>query len=199
MARAAAAPPARRRSKRLQRAIEKYLTNPGMRLALRAGVAPRSFALLETTGNKTGRRRLTPVGNGLTGGTFWLVSELGLTSGYARNLQANPRVRVKVKRRWYDGAATILPDDDGWARREEIDRKNGLMGRFDGKIFRASATDPVTIRIDLLGGRGLMSRMSDRHRPRCERDHNGRAASKENTHGQVPAAEALPRRTDARR
>jgi deazaflavin-dependent oxidoreductase (nitroreductase family) len=151
MARAAAAPPARRRSKRLQRAIEKYLTNPGMRLALRAGVAPRSFALLETTGNKTGRRRLTPVGNGLTGGTFWLVSELGLTSGYARNLQANPRVRVKVKRRWYDGAATVLPDDDGWERREEIDRKNGLMGRFDGKIFRASATDPVTIRIDLLG------------------------------------------------
>jgi hypothetical protein len=41
-----------------------------MRLALRAGIAPRSFALLETIGNKTGRRRLTPVGNGLDGDTF---------------------------------------------------------------------------------------------------------------------------------
>lgn len=120
-----------------------------MRFALRAGIAPRSFALLETIGNKTGRRRLTPVGNGLDGEVFWLVSELGLASGYARNLQANPRVRVKVGRRWFDGVASVVPDDDGWARREEIDRRNGLMGRFDGKIFRASAIDPVTIRIDL--------------------------------------------------
>lgn len=120
-----------------------------MRFALRAGIAPRSFALLETIGNKTGRRRLTPVGNGLDGEVFWLVSELGLASGYARNLQANPRVRVKVGLRWFDGVASVVPDDDGWARREEIDRRNGLMGRFDGKIFRASAIDPVTIRIDL--------------------------------------------------
>jgi deazaflavin-dependent oxidoreductase (nitroreductase family) len=149
MAQTAADTPTARQSRRLQRAIEKYVSNPGMRLALRAGVAPRSFALLETTGNKTGRRRLTPIGNGLAGDTFWLVSELGLRSGYARNLQANPRVRIKIKRRWYDGDATILPDDDGWGRRQQIDRNNGLMGRVDGKIFRASATDPVTIRIEL--------------------------------------------------
>jgi deazaflavin-dependent oxidoreductase (nitroreductase family) len=138
--------------RRVQRTIEKYVSNPGMRLALRVGVAPRTFALLETTGNKTGRRRLTPVGNGLDGDTFWLVSELGLRSGYARNLQANPQVRVKVGRRWYSGSATFLPEDDGWKRREEIDDRNGLMGRLDGKIFRASATEPVTIRIDLVGG-----------------------------------------------
>jgi deazaflavin-dependent oxidoreductase (nitroreductase family) len=144
-----AVPPGSRRPRRVQRAIEKYVSNPGMRLALRAGIAPRTFALLETTGNKTGWRRLTPVGNGLDGDTFWLVSELGLKSGYARNLQANPQVRVKVGRRWYRGTATVLPDDDGWMRREEIDQRNGLMGRVDGKIFRASATNPVTFRIDL--------------------------------------------------
>lgn len=124
-----------------------------MRLALRTGVAPRTFALLETIGNKSGRRRLTPIGNGLDGDTFWLVSELGLRSGYARNLQANPRVRVKVGRRWHSGIATILPEDDAWKRREEVDRRNGLMGRLDGKIFRASATTPVTIRIDLDPGK----------------------------------------------
>jgi deazaflavin-dependent oxidoreductase (nitroreductase family) len=149
MVEAVSARPASQRPRRVQRTIEKYVSNPGMRLALRAGVAPRTFALLETTGNKTGRRRLTPVGNGLTGDTFWLVSELGLTSGYARNLQANPHVRVKVGRRWFSGTATIVPDDDGWRRREEIDQRNGLMGKVDGKIFRASATSPVTIRIDL--------------------------------------------------
>lgn len=138
-----------RRTRRVQRVIEKYVSNPGMRLALRTGLAPRTFALLETTGNKTGRRRLTPVGNGLDGDRFWLVSELGLRSGYARNVKANPEVRVKVGRRWYGGTATFLPEDDAWKRREEIDQRNGLMGKFDGKIFRASATEPMTIRIDL--------------------------------------------------
>lgn len=135
--------------RRIQRALERYVANPGMRMVLRVGVAPRSFALLETTGNKTGRRRLTPVGNGKERNTFWLVSEHGMKSGYARNLQAHPQVRVKVGRCWYSGTATILPDDDGWARRAEIDRSNGLVGRLDGKVFRASATDPITIRIDL--------------------------------------------------
>jgi deazaflavin-dependent oxidoreductase (nitroreductase family) len=136
-------------SRLLQHFIEKYLSNPMMRAALRAGVAPRAFALLETVGNKTGRRRLTPIGNGLDRDTFWLVSELGLAAGYVRNLQANPQVRVKVRRRWYSGVATILPADDGWARRKEIDRRNGVVGRLDGKIFHASATTPVTVRIDL--------------------------------------------------
>jgi deazaflavin-dependent oxidoreductase (nitroreductase family) len=135
--------------KPIQRVVEKYVSNPAMRAALRAGVAPRSFALLETVGNKTGRRRLTPIGNGLDGDTFWLVSELGLDAGYVKNLQARPQVRVKVGRRWLTGVASILPDDQAWERREEIDRRNGLMGRVDGKIFKASATTPVTIRIDL--------------------------------------------------
>lgn len=135
--------------RRVQRAVERYLTNPAMRLALRAGIAPRTFALLETIGNKTGQRRLTPVGNGLDGETFWLVSELGVRASYVRNLQSEPHVRVKVGRRWLAGVATVVADDDAWARRAEIDRRNGLMGTFDGKIFRASATEPVTIRIDL--------------------------------------------------
>lgn len=136
-------------SRKAQRFIEKYLSNPGMRAALRAGVAPKAFALLETTGRKTGRRRQTPVGNGLDGDLFWLVSEKGYAAAYVRNLQANPRVRVKARRRWRTGIATILPDDDGWERREQIDVRNGRMGKLDGVIFRASATAPLTIRIDL--------------------------------------------------
>lgn len=130
--------------------VEKHLTNPPMRAALRLGIAPRAFALLETTGRKTGRRRLTPVGNGLDGGVFWLVSEKGRQAGYVANLLAQPRVRVKVGRRWISGRATLVPEEDGLARREHIDGRNGIVGRFDGAIFRASAGPaPVTIRIDL--------------------------------------------------
>lgn len=130
--------------------IEKHVTNPPMRAALRLGIAPRAFALLETRGNLTGRRRLTPVGNGLDGSVFWLVSERGERAGYVRNLLADPRVRVKVGRRWYVGRATAVPDDDGVARRARIDHRNGMLGTLDGVIFRASVSGPVlSIRVDL--------------------------------------------------
>jgi deazaflavin-dependent oxidoreductase (nitroreductase family) len=94
-------------------------------------------------------RRLTPVGNGLDGDVFWLISEHGDRSAYVRNLLAKPQVRVKVGRRWYKGTATCLPDDDAWQRRTHLDRRNGLSGRLNGKFFQASASEPLTIRIDL--------------------------------------------------
>src|SRR5581483_4597923 len=59
---------------RLQRTLEKYLFNPPNRMLLRIGIAPRAFALLETRGRRTGQPRLTPVGNGLDGSTFWVVA-----------------------------------------------------------------------------------------------------------------------------
>jgi deazaflavin-dependent oxidoreductase (nitroreductase family) len=134
---------------RIQRRLEKSVFNPLFRAALRLGIAPRAFALLETTGRRTGQRRLTPVGNGFDGEVFWLVSEHGRDSDYAKNLIANPRVRVKVGRRWYRGTATVIDEDDGHARRRRLDEANGFVGRADGVIFRASASVPVTVRIDL--------------------------------------------------
>jgi deazaflavin-dependent oxidoreductase (nitroreductase family) len=134
---------------KLQRTLEKYLFNPLMRLGLRLGFAPRAFALLETTGGRSGQRRLTPVGNGLDGSTFWIVSEHGLRCDYVKNLVATPNVRVKVGPTWRTGTASIVPDDDPLARRRRIDEGNGLIGRADGVIFRASASQPVTVRIAL--------------------------------------------------
>jgi deazaflavin-dependent oxidoreductase (nitroreductase family) len=136
-------------SPRPQNAFDKYVSNPTMRFALLAGIAPRGFALIETIGRRTGQRRLTPIGNGLDGEVFWLISEHGRRSAYVKNLLANPHVRVKVGRRWYKGAATCLPEDDAVSRRSQLDRRNGLSGRLNGKFFQASATEPMTIRIDL--------------------------------------------------
>jgi hypothetical protein len=42
-----------------------------------------------------------------------------------------------------------VPGDDAAARRRWLDKANGLLGRLDGQIFRATATDPLTIRVDL--------------------------------------------------
>jgi deazaflavin-dependent oxidoreductase (nitroreductase family) len=127
--------------------------NPQMRLGLALGLAPHAFCLLETTGRRSGKRRRTPVGNGLIGTTFWLVSEHGSRAGYVRNIEANPRVRVKVGRTWLQGTAHILPDDDPFARVDRVASQLGRMRRLDAVIFRffvsRLGTRPLTVRIDL--------------------------------------------------
>lgn len=128
---------------------EKHLANPPLRALLRLGLAPRAFALLETTGRRTGRRRLTPVGNGLDGDVFWLIAGRGHQCSYVANLTASPRCRVKAGRRWQAGTATFLEGGDPLGRRARLDQANGIIGRLDGLAFRAAATRPVTIRIDL--------------------------------------------------
>jgi RNA polymerase sigma-70 factor, ECF subfamily len=137
----------------LARFAERYLLNPQMRLALALGLAPRAFALLETTGRRTGKPRRTPVGNGLLGDTFWLVSEHGRTAGYVLNIEHSPRVRVKIGRSWRTGTAHILPDDDPFARLDTVASELGRMRRLDAAIFRSFVrllgTQPLTVRTDL--------------------------------------------------
>jgi deazaflavin-dependent oxidoreductase (nitroreductase family) len=144
---------ARGLSARLARFVERYLLNPQMRLGLALGLAPRAFALLETIGRRSGKPRRTPVGNGLIGDTFWLVSEHGRGAGYVRNIEANPRVRVKIGRSWRAGTAHVLSDDDARARLELVASALGTMRRLDAAIFRSFVrwlgTEPVTVRIDL--------------------------------------------------
>jgi deazaflavin-dependent oxidoreductase (nitroreductase family) len=111
--------------------------------ALRAGLAPRAFALLETTGRRTGQARQTPVGNGLDGDTFWLIAAHGTQADYVRNLQAEPRVRVKADGAWRAGTAVVLPGDDARAR------SRTLPYHWDAVIGRMMASAPLTIRIDL--------------------------------------------------
>ncbi len=99
--------------------------------------------MLETTGRKTGSARRTPVGNGLRGGSFWIVTEHGYAADYVKNIQAQPRVRVKVGRRWYQGTAQILPDDDPRERLRWLGRP------VNDALLLLVGTEQVTIRIDL--------------------------------------------------
>jgi deazaflavin-dependent oxidoreductase (nitroreductase family) len=119
------------------------LSNHTIRFLLRRGVAPPVWALLETTGRRTGRPRQTPVGNGLVDGVFWLVAAHGRQADYVRNLERDPAVRVKIGRRWHTGTATVLDDDDAGAR------SRMLPHRMDAAIGRQMQTEPLTVRIDL--------------------------------------------------
>jgi deazaflavin-dependent oxidoreductase (nitroreductase family) len=101
------------------------------------------WAMLETTGRRSGLPRQTPVGNGLIDGVFWIVASHGRQADYVRNIEQNPAVRVKIGRRWHTGAATVLDDDDTDARSQS------LPHRMDAAIGRVMATQPLTVRIDL--------------------------------------------------
>jgi deazaflavin-dependent oxidoreductase (nitroreductase family) len=132
----------RSRKYRVVTTVER-LNNRLTRFALRKGIAPRAFALLETTGRRTGLPRQTPIGNGCDGDTFWLVAAHGDQADYVRNLQLQPAVRVKVGRVWRTGTAVVLPDDDAVAR------SRTLPYQWDAALGRLMASSPLTIRIDL--------------------------------------------------
>ena len=131
------------RKRRLSTFVTTKLVNPGVRFMLEHGVAPKSVALLETTGRRSGQPRRTPVGNGLRGDTFWIVTEHGRRAAYVRNIEADPRVRVKVGRRWYEGTAAILADDDPRERMRALGRP------ANDSMVRLMGTEHLTIRVDL--------------------------------------------------
>ena len=125
--------------------VQKRVANPVVRTLLERGVRIPGYSLLETTGRKSGLARTTPVGDGLEGSTFWIVSEHGRRSAYVRNIEADPRVRVRVRGRWRSGTAHVLADDDPRERQRMLGRRAWI----NAASVRRLGTDLLTVRIDL--------------------------------------------------
>ena len=128
--------------------LQKYVFNPPIKLALGMGLPIPGYALLETTGRKTGKTRRTPVGNGRIGNQFWLVAEHGMRAGYVCNIEKNPRVRLKVPNDWYTGTAHLLLDDDPLERQQWL-AKNLPSSAGNSRAVRFFGTELLTLRIDL--------------------------------------------------
>jgi deazaflavin-dependent oxidoreductase (nitroreductase family) len=125
----------------------KWLTtrvvNPGVRALIERGLFPRAWVLLETTGRRSGQPRRTPIGNGLRGDVFWIVTEHGWHADYVKNIQADPRVRIKIGRDWRSGTAHILEDDNPYARLRWLKRP------VNDSMLLAVGTQQLVIRVDL--------------------------------------------------
>jgi deazaflavin-dependent oxidoreductase (nitroreductase family) len=134
--------------RRLTTGAAKYLVNPLVRGLFRLGVPAPGTAILETRGRKSGRPRTTPVTNGLAGDTFWIVTEHGRSANYVRNIEANPRVRVKIGQRWRSGTAAVASDDDPRARLKAIGRARPST-RIHTATVRLMQTELLTVRVDL--------------------------------------------------
>jgi len=72
-----------------------------------------------------------------------VVAAHGTQSDYVRNLQAEPRVRVKARGSWRSGTAVVLTADD------TVARSRTLPYQWDAALGRAMGSAPLTIRIDL--------------------------------------------------
>ena len=106
------------------RILQRYTLNPLFRLLLTIGVNPFGLAIMETRGHLSGKPRRVPVGNGRKGDSFWIIAEHGSRAGWVRNIQHDPRVRVRLRiglrYRWVAGIATIRPDEDALARQRKV-------------------------------------------------------------------------------
>jgi deazaflavin-dependent oxidoreductase (nitroreductase family) len=129
--------------RRISTTLATRVVNPLVRGAVRHGLAPGSYALLETTGRRSGLPRRTPVGHVVDADVVWIVAEHGARASYVLNIRANPRVRIKLRDGWRSGTAHVLDDDDP---RERL-RRMGL--RLNALVVRLMGTDLLSVRVDL--------------------------------------------------
>jgi deazaflavin-dependent oxidoreductase (nitroreductase family) len=105
-----------------------------------AGIAP-WWAVLETTGRKSGKPRHTPFARGpVEDGTAWLIAVHGRHSDFAHNIAASPAVRLKLRGRWHEGVASLEPMDPA------------IVARFNAYARSGPKTvgiDPQLVRIEL--------------------------------------------------
>ena len=131
------------RKRKLVTWVQVKLLNPPVRALAARGLAP-GVALLETTGRKSGELRRTPVSFGLERGTdtFWIVAEMGRKAAYVRNIESDPRVRIRLRRGWRAGTAHRLDGDDARARLRTLSRLNAA-------VVRTMGTALLVVRVDL--------------------------------------------------
>jgi deazaflavin-dependent oxidoreductase (nitroreductase family) len=99
------------------------------------------WLLLETTGRKSGLKRLTPFANGpIEDGVLHLISVHGARADFARNIAADPRVRVRRRGRWLTGTAEVVDLDPAIVER---------FGRYARTGLRTFGEDAGLIRIRL--------------------------------------------------
>jgi deazaflavin-dependent oxidoreductase (nitroreductase family) len=103
-----------------------------------AGIAP-WWVLLETTGRRSGKPRRVPLASGpVDDRTAWLICVHGEHATYARNIAANPRVRLRRRGRWHEGTAELAPLDPATLAR---------FSRYARLGARAVGIEPKLIRV----------------------------------------------------
>ncbi len=83
------------------------------RLLYAIGLGPlvgRIILLLETTGRRSGRKRVTPLQYEMIGDDYYVGAARGLKADWVRNIQSCPQVEVRVGAKYFQGVAEVVTD-----------------------------------------------------------------------------------------
>ncbi|OBB07988.1 nitroreductase [Mycobacteriaceae bacterium 1482268.1] len=132
---------------KFERQVGRTIVNPLVAALDRIGIRAASVVELETTGAKSGQPRRVPLTGRADDTGVWVISQHGKRAGWAHNIAANPKVRIRVDNQWRTGTAAFVPDDDVVARARSFGGPSKLSQSATAIGMRALQSDPISVRI----------------------------------------------------
>src|SRR5262249_32560515 len=131
---------------KFERRVGRTVLNPLVAALGRRGIRSALVVELGNTGRGSGEARRVPLTGSADSDGGSVVSQHGPRPGWAHNIEADPRVRVRVNGRWRTGTAAFQPDDDIRARAHSFAR--GKVATVATALaMRAMESDPISVRI----------------------------------------------------
>jgi deazaflavin-dependent oxidoreductase (nitroreductase family) len=119
--------------------------NPVVAALDKIGLRSSLVVELETTGAKSGEPRRVPLAGRADDTGVWVISQHGRRAGWAYNIAADPKVRVRVNNEWRTGTATFEPQDDVRARARSFGGDGKLSKSATVLTMRAMESDPISV------------------------------------------------------
>jgi deazaflavin-dependent oxidoreductase (nitroreductase family) len=136
---------------KFERQLGRAVMNPMVAALERIGVRSSLVVELETTGAKSGLPRRVPLAGRADDNGVWVISQHGRRAGWAHNIAADPKVRVRVSSsdgyEWRTGTAIFEPHDDIRARARSFAGGGRLSQSAAALTMRAMESDPISVRI----------------------------------------------------
>jgi deazaflavin-dependent oxidoreductase (nitroreductase family) len=132
---------------KFERQLGRTVMNPVVAVLDRIGVRSSLVVDLETTGRKSGEPRRVPLAGRADDTGVWVISQHGRRAGWAYNITADPKVRVRIDSQWRSGTATFEPDDDVRARARSFGGEGKISQSATALTMRAMESDPISVRI----------------------------------------------------
>lgn len=132
---------------KFERQMGRMFMNPVVAALDRVGIRSSLVVDLETTGRKSGEPRRVPLTGRADETGVWVISQHGRRAGWAHNISADPRVRVRINNQWRSGTATFVPDDDVRARARSFGGNGKLSQSATALTMRAMESDPISVHI----------------------------------------------------
>jgi deazaflavin-dependent oxidoreductase (nitroreductase family) len=132
---------------KFERQLGRIVMNPVVAALDRVGIRSSLVVDLETTGRKSGEPRRVPLAGRADETGVWVISQHGRRAGWAHNISADPRVRVRMNNQWHSGTAVFVPDDDVRARARSFGGNGKLSQSATALTMRAMESDPISVHI----------------------------------------------------